>query len=67
MNDWKELLRCLLLTTLPFILMFAIDKSIKRDKAIIITDEKAKEVMELLCNLKSTTTVGDGRQSNRWC
>ena len=32
--------------------MYAIDKTIKRDKAIIITDEEVKEVMDLLCNLE---------------
>ena len=52
MNDWQDLLRCLLLTTLPFILMYAIDKSIKREPPVIITDEEAKEVMDLLCNLE---------------
>ena len=52
MSSWNDLIKCLLITITPYLIMFAIDKSIKRDKTIIITEDEVEETVKLFRTLE---------------
>ena len=52
MDNWRELIRCILLTITPFLFMVVIDHCIKREEPIIITDEEIEELVNLITNIR---------------